>query len=249
MTERNIRLLLGYDGTDFCGWQRQDGDRTVQGVLEEALQIMHKHHVTTHAAGRTDSGVHAAGQVVNFLSDIPGIPAERYAPALNTLLPRDVRVMESREADKGFHARFSAKAREYRYYIYPGIPCPAHLSRYCWAVRRLPDLRRLNTFAGELPGDQNFAAFAAAGDTSRSTVRTVDTAAFFIQGPYIVFRIRANAFLMRMVRSVVGTVIGLERNGAEAGALKALIGTRDRKRVGETAPPWGLFLHEVNYDE
>ena len=249
MTERNIRLLLGYDGTDFCGWQRQDNGRTVQGVLETALQTVHKHHVTTHAAGRTDSGVHAAGQVVNFLSDIAGIPEEKYTAALNSILPRDVRVLSSRRVDDSFHARFSARAREYRYYLYPSIPCPPHLARYCWAVRRMPNTRILNAFAGDLVGNLDFATFAAAGDSSASTVRTVDTAVFFIEGPFVVFKIRANAFLMRMVRSLVGTILGLERTDAKRDAMRELLEAGERKLAGETAPPWGLFLHEVLYDE
>ena len=248
MTDRNIRLVLGYDGTGFCGWQRQNNGRTVQQVLEDALKAMHKHPVGTSAAGRTDSGVHAVGQVANFRSDIAGIPPEKYAAALNSLLPRDVRVLDSREAPGEFHARFSAKAREYRYYIYPAIPCPPHMARYCRAVKRIPDLRLLDTFAASLIGEHDFATFTAAGDMSSSTVRLIDTASFFMEGPYIVFRVRANAFLMRMVRSVVGTMMDLERNGAGPGAMRDLLEARDRLIAGETAPAWGLFLHEVYYD-
>lgn len=249
MEERNIRLLIGYDGTGFCGWQRQTDERTVQGVIEDALAVIHRHPVTLHAAGRTDSGVHAVGQVANFASDNPGIPADKYAAALNSLLPKDVRVMKSRAASQGFHSRFSARSREYRYYLYPAIPCPPHLSRYCWAVNRMPDLRRLNRFAGALAGTHDFATFTAAKDMSRSTHRIVETAAFYMEGPCIVFIIRANGFLMKMVRSLVGTMLTLEKNGADGGEMKRLLSACDRDCAGETAPAWGLFLHEVLYDE
>lgn len=249
MNERNIRLLLAYDGTDFCGWQRQDNGRTVQAELETALQAMHKHPVTVHAAGRTDSGVHASGQVVNFTSDVASIPEDKYTAALNSLLPRDVRVMGSLEAERDFHARFSASAREYRYYLYPAIPAPPHLARYCWAVNRTPDLGVLNRYAAALIGEVDFATFTAAGDTSSSTRRYVEAASFFIQGPWVVFRIRANAFLMKMVRSLVGTIVGLEKTGAGRNAMVDRIEARDRLQAGETAPARGLFLHEVYYHE
>ncbi|MCL1958308.1 MAG: tRNA pseudouridine(38-40) synthase TruA, partial [Spirochaetes bacterium] len=133
--ERNIKLTIAYDGTDFCGWQRQDNERTVQGVIEDALEKMHSHPVSLTGSGRTDSGVHAVGQVANFYTDIDGIPPDRFAPALNSSLPHDIRVIESCETDKEFHARFSAKARIYRYQFIcrPLLP---HESRYNLQLRR-----------------------------------------------------------------------------------------------------------------
>jgi len=130
---RNIKLIIAYDGTDFCGWQRQDNGTTVQGVIEDALEKMHGHSVNLTGSGRTDSGVHAVGQAANFYTDIESIPPERFAPALNSSLPQTVRVLESCEAGKEFHARFSAKARIYRYQFIcrPLLP---HENRYNLAI-------------------------------------------------------------------------------------------------------------------
>ena len=245
---RTIRLTLAYDGGCFAGWQVQTAHRTVQGVVEHALEELHGRHVGLVGAGRTDAGVHATGQVASFSTELT-IPAHKLADALNARLPRDARILESREEAEGFDARRSARERTYRYYLYPvtvGLP---HLRRFCWRVPRLPDTARLNGIAAALIGEQDFATFTATGGSETTTVRSVTRASFYPQGPFLVFEIAANAFLRRMVRSVLGTVLGLAAAGAGPEGMRELIASRERSRAGATAPARGLFLEKVSYGE
>jgi tRNA pseudouridine38-40 synthase len=249
MPARNIKAVVAYDGTGFFGWQSQKKGRTVQEELQKSLQCMHSHRVHLHAAGRTDSGVHADGQVVNFFTDMPAVPAERFAPALNSRLPGDVRVLSTQEVPDEFHARYSARARVYRYFIHPG-PIVAPVQRhYCLRLGRSPDLSRLNRLAGCLPGRHDFTTFSALADRSSSKVREVYSAAFYPDGPFIVFRIAASSFLWRMVRSIVGSLLELEGRDEPADSMRAALAARDRGLAGSTAPAVGLFLHKVIYDE
>jgi tRNA pseudouridine38-40 synthase len=243
---RNIKITVAYDGTDFCGWQRQDNEKTLQGVIEDALEKLHGHPVTLTGAGRTDSGVHAVGQVANFYTDIDSIPADRFAPALNSSLPHEVRVLESCEADKEFHARFSAKSRIYRYQFMcrPLLP---HESRYNLQLRHFPRLELLNAYGRLLFGETDCSIFAGAGDTSASKNRYVYSAYFFVEGDSLIFEIRANAFLRSMVRSVSGTFLHYEETSTPPEKLREIIATKDRSLAGPTLPPQGLFLWKVEY--
>ena len=246
LTDRRIRLTLAYDGTDYCGWQIQAGDRTVQGVLEEALETMHRRRVTTTASGRTDSGVHARGQVVHFDTDITSLPVEKIPPALNALMPRDVRILDAALEAPDFHARHDARIRIYHYYLRPA-PDPLG-GRFSWPLDHRPSLVKLNAMASRLVGTHDFTAFTAAGDPSSSKVRRVLSSAFFIRGPHLVYRVAGTAFLWRMVRSLVGTMVSLERVGAGAEQLQRILEGRERAAAGTTAPGAGLFLEKVLYD-
>lgn len=247
MSERVIKLTLAYDGTDFSGWQRQKDCRTVQEELEKALGKMHGHTVSVMGAGRTDSGVHAAGQVAHFVTDINSIPAGRFELALNKLMPQDVRVVASDEADQDFHARYDARLRRYKYFMYASGPSLPHRDRYAWRLQKWPDLMRLNRMSSCLRGEIDCTAFAAAKDPSENRFRYLHYAAFHAEGDALVFEIAANAFLWRMVRSIVGTLVGLDREGAPESAMHEILESRDRERVGVTAPSRGLFLWNVEY--
>lgn len=247
---RTIRATVAYDGTDFAGWQIQDRQRTVQGVFEQALARMHGERVPVRAAGRTDAGVHALGQVVSFRTGIDSLTPEVLPRALNSYLPDDVRVVDAREEEDGFDARRSARLRVYRYQLLPGRQLP-HLRRYTLWVRRPLRLEALNRMASAIVGEHDFTTFAAAG-ASGSSIRRVVQASFFADGPLIVFRIAAGSFLWKMVRSLVGTMLALEAEcGADRAAPRArmaeLLAARGRERVGQTAPAWGLFLERVCY--
>lgn len=244
---RNIRLLVSYDGTDFAGWQVQPRDRSVQGVLEEALSDLHGESVNLIGAGRTDSGVHATGQVGNFYTGKDNIPDYKFTEALNTRLPKDVRILSSREVPEDFHSRRSAINRQYEYHLLEGITAPAHLSRYTWLVRNLPSVALLNDLAGEICGVHDFSTFTAAGDASDSRVREIRQAVFFSRGPQTVFRISGNAFLWKMVRSVLGTLIDTARTGGDTERLRGILDSQDREQAGPTAPAHGLFLTKVTY--
>lgn len=252
MTDRPIKLTLAYDGTDFAGWQRQKNARSVQEELENALGKMHGHKVRVTGAGRTDSGVHARGQVAGFFTDIASIPAGKFALALNRLLPRDLRILESIDAPAGFHARFDASCRSYRYFIRTDANADPFASRYAWFIHRSPRLQALDAMAGLLRGEKDFSTFAYARDPSPSKCRFVRDSAFWFEGECLVFGVSANAFLWRMVRSLVGSMIAFEaeaRGDAAAARefMRSALESRDRERAGPTAPPEGLFLWSVEY--
>ena len=256
---RNILLTVSYDGTDFCGWQRQDaGDkknvsRTVQGEIEIALEKIHKVPVTLYGSGRTDSGVHAVAQAANFLSPVDSIPADRYQLALNSYLPQDIRITASVEVPEDFNSRFSATSRVYRYYI-----CPSNIlannTRFTWYPGFVPDVDRLNSYCKCLKGELDCASFAASGDASLSTFRYIENAHFFKQTSFpdgnelIVFEIEANAFLWKMVRTITGTLLALDKAKAPEDAFEKILKAKDRKAAGATAPARGLFLYKINFD-
>jgi len=259
MEGRNIRLLVAYDGTDFCGWQRQSesaystaysNTRTVQGVIEKALEKMHGFHVSLTGSGRTDAGVHAIGQVANFFTNINSIPFDRFVPALNSLLPHDVRILESSEEKKEFHARFSACARTYRYHFILRDLLP-HERRYNLYLRRFPRLEILNAYGRLILGETDCSIFAGAGDASlesgKSRNRYVYRANFHIEGDRLVFEICANAFLRNMVRSITGTFLHYEERDTPPEKLREIIASKERSLSGPTLPPQGLFLWKVDY--
>jgi tRNA pseudouridine38-40 synthase len=247
--KRNIRITVSYDGTDFCGWQVQNNGRTVQGDIEAALLKIHGTETRLTGSGRTDSGVHANGQVANFYTFNDNIPAEKFQAALNSLLSGDVRVINSAEVNNDFNARYDARVRIYRYYIQAGGICEPRHSRYCWRIREMPDLSRLNRIAAPLLGVHDFTSFTAAGDPSNSRIRELFSASFTMEGQFIVFKIAGNAFLWKMVRSITGTILGIAAEGGSAGDMADILNSMDRERALTTAPAHGLFLDRVLYDE
>ena len=250
---RPIQLKLAYDGTDFSGWQRQKDARSVQEELEKALATMHGHAVGVTGAGRTDAGVHALGQVAGFYTDIASIPADRFTLALNALLPKDLRVMSSCEAGADFHARFDASMRTYRYFVTCAhTPSPMAL-RYSWSWPHRPDISMLNAMASSFLGEHDFSAFASIKDGSMSSFRYVDASSFWFEGDLLVYQISANAFLWRMVRSLVGTMMRVSSEATTdkeaGGTMLEILNSHERALAGPTAPPQGLFLWNVEYGE
>jgi tRNA pseudouridine38-40 synthase len=244
---RNIKLLLAYDGTDFSGWQKQNHQRTVQGVVEAALEKLHKKPVALTGSGRTDTGVHAAAQAANFYTNITSMEAGRFVPALNSLLPRDVRVTDASETREDFHARFDARLRTYRYFFITRRSAAPWELRYAWHLRRQPDLARLCEYAMLFRGEMDCTSFAVPTDKSKSRSRYISHASFFVEGERLVFEISANAFLWKMVRSIAGTLIRGEEKALSVNEFKEIILGRNHALAGPTAPPEGLFLWNVEY--
>jgi tRNA pseudouridine38-40 synthase len=251
---RTIKLLVAYDGTDFCGWQRQAGPggegKSIQGLIEAALGRMHRHPVAIAGAGRTDSGVHAAGQVASFRTDINSIQPGRFVPALNSLLPRDLRILQALEARPDFHARFDARMRTYRYHFICSRQALPHESRYALQIWRSPRIELLNAYCRLLLGERDCTIFAAAEGSAvsgGSRSRYLSVAVFFAEGRQLVFESGANAFLRKMVRSVAGTLLHYEERDTPPGLLREIIARGDRSLAGPTLPPQGLFLWKVDY--
>lgn len=257
---RNILLTLSYDGTDFCGWQRQahadekSRVRTVQEELEYALTRLHNQKTPVYGSGRTDSGVHAVGQAAHFFSPIAAIPAKNYVRALNAFLPSDIRITDAKEVPDDFSARTSATSRIYRYFISPRGNADAFQMRYSWLVPYEPDISRLNAMCLCLKGELDCTSFCTSGDQSLSMMRYIERAHFFtsssfpVGNPLIVFEIEANAFLWNMVRAITGTLIGLDRMGKDVSQMQNILESKDRRAAGETAPAHGLFLYKVRFD-
>jgi tRNA pseudouridine38-40 synthase len=251
---RNIRLLIAYDGTDFSGWQSQGRgrpggkqNRTVQGTIEEALSRLHKKDIVLTGSGRTDTGVHAAGQVAHFFTSIRGMEAVRFVPALNRLLPRDIRILEARETLQDFHARFDARSRTYRYHLICGRPALPHELRYGLQLWRRPRLDLLNDYARLLHGELDCSLFALPRDPIASRFRYIFEAFFFVQQDMLIFEVRANAFLWKMIRSMVGTLLHYEEKGLPPGEFKNILTSGVRTLAGPTVDPQGLFLWKIEY--
>lgn len=245
MGERKICLTAAYDGTCFYGWQVQAAGRTVQGVMEEALEQMHRRPVRLTGAGRTDSGVHARGQRAHFTTDIASMEPQQFVPALNSLLPRDVRVTDAREVPPNFHARYDAVSREYRYLLHWGSQNP--MNSGVMQISQIPDIPLLNAYARCIIGIHDFTSFCSSGDASASRIRNITDAVWYARGSDAVFLIRGNAFLWKMVRSLVGTMLELEQACAPASEMKGILEARDRERSGTVARSSGLHLWRVEY--
>jgi tRNA pseudouridine38-40 synthase len=236
-----LKLTLEYDGTPFRGWAMQPGHATVEGVLRDALAKTFDAYEHLAVAGRTDTGVHAIGNVVSV--DVRGgPPAERSAKALNSRLPDDVSVVSAEAAADDFHARFSARARSYRYRLFTrGAPSPFERHRSWWITRNL-DEGRLNDAAQLLLGEHDFRAFTPTQTQHAVFVRVVRHAEWSRRGDHLDFEITANSYLRHMVRALVGTMLEVTPE-----QLAALLAGGARPDAGTTAPPWGLYLVSVEY--
>lgn len=245
--ERHIRFLVEYDGTDYAGFQWQKNANTIQAELKAALRKCLKHEASVAAAGRTDAGVHASGQVCTFRTT-NRIPVERIPLALNRLLPRAIVVRAAREVGPDFHPRFSATSRVYRYTI-DNQPIPSALTRrYAHHVHRPLDVAAMRRAARGLVGRHDFASFQASGSAMGGTVREMRHLEIKQRAARVAITIEANAFLYQMVRIIVGTLIQVGLGDRPSRDLTHVLAARDRTAAGPTAPPHGLCLVRVKYD-
>ena len=246
-----MRVALGieYDGSAFHGWQaQQEGVRTVQTALEAALAKVANHPLRVVCAGRTDTGVHALGQVVHF--DTEAQRSERnWLLGTNVNLPYDVSVTWARPVDNAFSARFSAVSRRYRYFILNRTSRSAVLAgRVTWTHRPL-DAGRMQEAARALVGEHDFSSYRALGCQAKSPVRTLYELKVERQGEFVVLSLHANAFLHHMVRNIAGVLMAIGRGDREVGWSGEVLGLRDRTLGGVTAPPDGLYFEAVEYPE
>jgi tRNA pseudouridine38-40 synthase len=247
---RTIKLTLAYDGTDFAGWQVQEGKRTVQGVLEEAWAKITGETVRATASGRTDAGVHALAQVASLKSDTH-LTAEVLQRALNAGLPSDMVVLSVEDAASGFHALRDAVSKRYRYVIHDGELADVFRRRFCWKVwHRLED-HAMHRAAQALLGTHDFRSFQTSGAPRKTTVRTVSDV-FVRRGAgderdLVTLEIEADGFLYNMVRAIVGSLYEIGRGAQTEKWLRKVLDARDRRAGAMTAPPQGLFLVDVCY--
>jgi tRNA pseudouridine38-40 synthase len=243
---RNIRIDLAYDGTDFDGWQIQPRRRTVQAEVERALARILGEGIRVHGSGRTDAGVHALRQVAQFRS-ATALPSGTLARALRALLPEDVHVLSVADARPDFDARRHATSRSSRYRILVGRD--PFLRRFAWELRSRPDLGLMQAGARHLLGPIDGTSFADASRKGRSNEVRVDRSEWREEGPELLYEIRANRFIHHMVRTIVGTLVGVGRGARPPEEIPSLIAARDRRLAGPTAPARGLTLVEVCYPD
>ena len=251
--KRRIALAISYDGTKWHGWQVQDNADSVEGEIEKVLSRVTGESVFLQGSGRTDSGVHAIGQVAHF--DIESkISAEKFSIILNTKLPQSIRILSSWEPEGVFHARFTAMAREYWYLVKSYDNMLPFDSGRITGLRALPDIEVLNSYAKLLVGTHDFSTFCSSKDICQSKVRDIyesewkmgkDNYGF----PLLKYRVAGNAFLYRQVRSMVGTMLDSAIIGEDSSAFLERLEAKDRKKALKTAPSDGLYLYRISYDE
>ncbi len=257
--ERTILLTIEYDGTGFFGWQRQPGVRTVQGELEKALCNVCGKPVQLNGTSRTDAGVHALGQRASFRGDF-GIPTEKIPLAVNNFLAGtlgsgyacgDVRIIEAREMPEGFHARFDAKGKTYRYVIRHGTLPGVFERNYCYHVKMPLSAEAMEKAAVQIVGTHDFACFQAAGGTPReTTVRTIyDLQVKRPAADTIQIEVTGDGFLYNMVRIITGTLVEVGQGKKSPDAIAEILAAGDRRLAGHTAPPQGLYLEQIYYNE
>ena len=245
--KRRFRLTLEFDGSAYCGWQRQENGPSVQQVLEEALLALTGERTTVIGSSRTDAGVHARGLVAHFDS-ASRIPAEKFAFALNSVLPEDVRVRESAAAPEGFHARYSACGKVYRYSFWNARHACAIGRQYAAHVPLPMDEGRMAAAGKMLVGTHDFAAFAASGSVARSTVRTVYRVQVRRSGDAVELLMLGDGFLYNMVRIAAGTLAEIGTGKRDADCILRALETGDRLQLGATAPACGLTLEAALYE-
>lgn len=244
--QRTLRLLVAYDGTEYAGWQRQDGQRTIQGCLEDAFKSMTGQAVIVRGAGRTDAGVHADGQAasVEIASRIPNLGFLR---GLNTLLPRDIAVLDVADMPAGWNARHDARGKIYRYQVWNApVRSPSH-ERRAWHVHDPLDTHAMREAAGVFVGEHDFRAFRAADCDRKNTVRIMRRFDVRRDGMLIALEVEGTAFLRNMVRILAGTLVAVGRGRMTRDHIRALFESGDRTRAGVTAPAHGLTLIQVIY--
>jgi tRNA pseudouridine38-40 synthase len=243
---RNIKLLIAYDGTAYHGWQTQLNNATVQETIEDALRVVVKQKVDLIGSGRTDSGVHALGQVANFKADTK-IPEDRIKIAINANLPPDIRILDSVDISMDFNARFNAVDKTYMYQIYNDRVSSPFYSRYSTFVPQILDTDKMQEALKVIIGAHDFKGFMASGSQVKTTERIVHHANLILDGKLIKIYINGNGFLYNMVRIIAGTLIDIGKGLKDLSCMEAALNDKDRRVLGQTSAPEGLFLMQVNY--
>lgn len=243
---RNIKLTVAYDGTAYNGFQRQMNGIGIQQILEARLEKLFGHELKMYGAGRTDAGVHAYGQVVNFRTS-GTIPTQRIAIGSRCLLPHDIVITEAQEVDDNFHAQYTATSKIYVYKIYPHVMPNLFLRNYAWHIWRKLDISSMHEAAQYIIGTHDFSAFRAAGSAAISPVRTIMAVDCQLVDDMLELSFWGTGFLYHMVRNLTGTLVDVGLGARCAKDFKKILDSRERRKAGITAPAHGLYLKEVKY--
>ena len=254
---RQIRLTLQYDGTDYSGWQIQKNGTTIQGLLEDAIFSVTGNRSRVTGAGRTDAGVHAFEQVAVF-ETASTLSPDVFLQALNANLPRDIRITRSEDCPEDFHPRYRAKQKRYSYIISNRTPGSVFLNRYSWQMNFQLNIEAMKEASKYLIGRYDFSSFQASGCSAKHPVRelnnitisnqpSIEFITFRIDTPAIKITIEGNAFLRHMVRNITGTLVDIGKGKYSPEKIKEILGSRDRRSAGQTAPACGLFLEKITY--
>lgn len=245
---KRFKCIISYDGTHFAGYQIQPNKRTVQGELERVLANMHKGEIIrVTASGRTDAGVHAYGQVIHFDSPLH-LPADRWKKALNAMLPEDMAIREVQEVDASFHARFSAVAKEYRYKIRTAVERDVFSRHYAYHFPYPLDYDAIKQALQLVKGTHDFTSFCSAKTEIEDRVRTIYEANLLLTHDGFEFQWIGDGFLYNMVRILVGTMLEIGQGKRNWDCIPSILEEKDRRLAGKTAPPHGLYLWNVAYD-
>jgi len=252
LLERNIRLLIAYDGTAYAGWQRQAQLPTIQGVIEGKIALMTRGKALLHGAGRTDAGVHALGMVANFQTQAT-IPCQGFVKGMNSLLPRDIRILAADEVSADFHARFQAKGKRYSYHVSTQPTLLPHQRLYSAHFPGTYDFSSMQAALDSILGEHDFSSFEATGSrdltiaSGRGAVRRIFSSTLCHHDKTMIISIHGDGFLRHMVRNIAGTVLEVGQGKRSVTDFIETLEACDRAHAGPTAPAQGLFLDEVFY--
>jgi tRNA pseudouridine38-40 synthase len=246
MCKRNIRLVLAFDGTAYHGWQIQEETPTLQGMLSDAIATITRERVTVTGSGRTDAGTHARGLVANFHTGSRLSPGQMLR-ALNSILPRDIRVLSARQVPDSFHARHNAKSKVYRYQMYLGSILPPHRMREYFHFPYPVDISKMEKAAQLFVGEHDFTSFAKTNTSRSNTVRRIFRCELKKKGHCLLLTVEGKGFLHHMVRNMAGTLLEIGRGSISLDDFRTLFVRRERKLAGFTAPAHGLILIKVQY--
>lgn len=250
MDMKRVKAIISYDGTHFAGYQVQPGMRTVQSEIDKALVKMHKDkEIFSVASGRTDSGVHATGQVIHFDTPLT-LPTDRWQLALNVLLPTDIRIVQANYVSEDFHARYSATGKTYVYkWSYSEVHSPFERNFSVHLGRSHPDIGAMEIAANHLIGTHDFTSFCSSKTATTNKVRTVRWLTLEKKGEYLIMTIEGDGFLYNMVRSIAGMLLVVGNGWKTPADVKQILESHSRKANVKTAPAHGLYLQNVSYED
>lgn len=243
---RNVQIIIEYDGLNYVGWQNQKNGISIQYTLEQGLSILLKEDIKLIGSGRTDAGVHAYGQSANFYT-ASSIPIDKFPYAINTKLPKDIRVINAKERTMDFHSRYNAKKKVYQYKISVRPLGTALDINRVWQVKKHLDYSKMAKSLPLFLGSKDFTSFSSIHSASKDKVRNISKFEMESLGNNIIFTIEGNGFLYNMVRIIIGTIIEVGLSKIELDEVSKIFEYKDRTKAGKTAPPQGLYLKEVIY--